>query len=69
MKAFIQTIFEQGLNHYTSKALIEAMNFIAELSEDDMKEWTALLDLEEKDRAYAVWKAAQRTPKILPSHA
>lgn len=66
MKTMFQQTLEAALNHYSTKAVVEALDFIADLSDDDMKEWTALLDDADKQRAYAVWKAAQKLPSTLP---
>lgn len=63
MKSLLQLTLEQALNHYSSKAVIEALDFIAGLSEDDMKEWTHLLSPDDAARAYAVWRAAQKDPQ------
>lgn len=67
MKSMFQTMLEQALNHYGTKAVVEALDFIASLTEDDMKEWTALMTDADKQRAYHVWKAAQPISSTLPT--
>lgn len=67
MKSMFQQLLEQALNHYGTKAVVEALDFIAGLSEDDLKEWTALMTEGDKQRAYQVWRAAQPVSTTTPT--
>jgi len=59
MKSMFQLTLEAALNHYAGKAVQEAIDYIASLDEDDLKEMAAHLDESYKAKAYAIWGAAR----------
>lgn len=60
-KEFWQTLAEAALNHYSRETIIAVMDFVAGLSEDDMKEWTSTMSPDDAARAYRVWRASQKS--------
>lgn len=60
-RQFWQGMAEAALNHYSRETIIAVLDFVASLSEDDMREWTRTMSPEEAARAYRVWRAAQKT--------
>jgi len=63
-KDLFQNLFEAAVNHYSKEAIVHALNFIAELSEDDLKEWTVAMSPRDAARCYAVWRASKSVEKM-----
>lgn len=64
-KSMMQSLAEMAINHYSKDAVVAGLDFIAGLSEDDLKEWTAGLIPEQAARVYRVWRAAQIAPETV----
>ncbi len=58
-KDLFQGLFEAAINHYSKEAIVHALNFVSELSETDLKEWTQGMSPRDAARCYAVWRAAR----------
>jgi hypothetical protein len=58
-KPIWQSLLESALNHYSTEAVVAVLDFIAGLSDDDLKEWTAGMSPEQSARVYRVARAAQ----------
>lgn len=56
-KDLFQGLFEATVNHYTREAIIAALDYVASLSEEDVKEMTAGMSPEAAARVYRVWRA------------
>lgn len=66
-KGILQGLAEAALNHYSKDAIIAGLDFVAGLSEDDLKEWTAGMSVDNTARVYRVWRACQPETDINPS--
>ena len=67
-KDILQTLFESAVNHISRSAIIDALDFIAGLSAEDIKEWTIGMEPEQVARVYRVWHACKETKptELLP---
>ncbi len=63
-KSMMQSLAEMAINHYSKDAVVAGLDFIAGLSDDDMKEWTEGLSTEQAARCYRVWNAAKMTETV-----
>lgn len=58
-KDLLSSFLETAINHYSREAIIGALDFIANLSAEEIKEWSLGMEPEQVARVYRVWKAAQ----------
>lgn len=69
-KDILQSLFESAVNHYSREAIIQSLDFIADLSADDIKEWTIGMAPEQVVRVYRVWEACKdkevKVTELLP---
>lgn len=58
-KGMFQSLLEATMDHYSREAINSAIDFVAGLSEDDLKQWTSGMGIEQAGRCYRVWRAAR----------
>lgn len=67
-KDLLQGLFEAAINHYSREAIVSALDYVAGLSEDDVKEMTIGMSPENSARVYRVWRAT-RAQETLPGQS
>lgn len=58
-KDLLSGLLETAINHYSREAIVGALDFIAGLSAEEIKEWTYGMQPEQVARVYRVWNAAR----------
>jgi hypothetical protein len=52
-------LFRAAVDHYSREAILTGLDYIAALSEAEIKEWSSGMTLEQKSRVMRVWQAAR----------
>lgn len=66
-KDIFQGLLEAAINHYSRESITAMLNFVASLSQDDLREWTAGMSPEESARVHRIWMASQMNDQALRS--